>query len=104
MTKFTVDRCYDRYIVTMAMEDIEEGSTLETKLLLIRDILLAVIDGYRQSGQLRSVRIANDDAVLELDFESAPGQEDMLAAAVDVMMSAMAILADTYPDDVSVDA
>ncbi len=104
MTNYVVDRCYDRYIITMTSEAGETGAEEEQYVKLMSEMLLSVMDEKLQNGCLRSCRICSDEDYLSIDAEAAGGYEDYLSAAVDTVTSGMSLLAERYPDSISVES
>ena len=104
MTNYVVDRCYDRYIITMARDEGERSDAQEGFCVkLISDMLLSVLDERLQMGCLRSCRINAENDCLSIDAEAASGYEEWLAAAVDTATTGMTLLAERYPDAVAVE-
>ena len=109
MIAYTVDRCYDRYIISLSAEadkenetGVEEGSTLETLLEYVKTVILSVVDDHYQAGRLRSCKLCrNDDGeniFITADLEAAEGEEATIAGAIDAVSTAMVILSDRYPE------
>ncbi len=107
MTNFTVDRCYDRYILTFAQDGEGEdmlGDTQEAMAVgFVSETLLAALEAHRMAGRLRSCRVNAEADSLIVDAEAAQGYEDYLAAMVDTVTTGMCLLAERYPNAVAVE-
>lgn len=111
MTHYIVDRCYDRYIITMSCEGAEEGVEGKEQVELLQKLLLSVLDERLQTGCLKSCRILGDrteetaeEGGLCIDVEAASGYEDYLAATIDTLTSGMCLLAEQYPETLEVES
>lgn len=103
MTSYIVDRCYDRYIVTLINDGGERQGEEGACIRLMSDTLSSVLEERLQTGCLRSCRINAEDDCLSIDAEAAGGYEEWLAAAIDTVTAGMTLLAEQYPDSVSVE-
>lgn len=109
MTTFIVDRCYDRYIITLTQDDgdripsilrdTEEASAVG----LLSETLLSALEDHRAAGRLRACRVNAEEDSLVIDAEAAHGYEDYLSAMVDTVTTGMCLLAERYPDAVAVE-
>ncbi|MDO5112096.1 MAG: hypothetical protein Q4E65_07310 [Clostridia bacterium] len=108
MTNFIVDRCYDRYIITLAqdgdapdalLKDSEEAAAVG----FVSETLLSALEEHRLAGRLRSCRVSTEADSLVVDAEAAQGYEDYLAAMVDTVTTGMCLLAERYPDAIAVE-
>lgn len=105
MTNYIVDRCYDRYIITMSRDISGAGEDeAEGYVDMLSGMLLSILDERLQTGCLRSCRINGEEEGFAIDIEAAEGYEDWLAATVDTVTSGMAMLAERYPDAVAVES
>ncbi len=102
MTNYIVDRCYDRYIITMSREN--DGGEAEEHVGLLKDVLLSVLDERLQTGSLKNCRISGEEDGFAIDVEAAEGCEEALAATLDTVTGGMLLLAERYPDAVCVES
>jgi len=107
MTHYVVDRCYDRYIITLSRGMREKGAPPPRGSGMVRllgEALLAVIDERLQGGCLKDCRVQQEAGGFVVDVEAAAGCEDYLAATVDSFTGAMALLAERCPEALSVES
>ena len=104
MTNYTVDRCYDRYIITQSMQEEAQTKRAAQALDFAGELLLTVMDERLQTGCLRDCRLQKEEGGIFLDVEAADGCEAYVAATVDTLTGMMTLLAERYPETLAVES
>lgn len=111
MTTMTIDRCYDRYLISFSAQNaayaqptqLNEEDAADAAAHLFTQLLRTVLESQREQGRLYSYRCDEEETpgTLLLDVEAAPGHEEWLAATIDTLSEGMCMLAEWYPSYVN---